>query len=215
MVCDGCPPRRISTRFDYWVEERCDDDWTQLEVRDGAKVPLIVEALKRQVETGKRCRPMAVEEVLVAIRYKDRDSKVVKTDYYLSNAAAETPLEAEHRIEECFQRAKGQVRLADYEVRNWTGWHHHQTLCLLASWFLLVETRRAEKKSPAMTFQQVRIEVASRLRNELGCDSARHVNWRIELRLLRNQRARLYHWEKHNRLPPKNLERKRILGQSN
>ncbi|TWT59617.1 hypothetical protein Pan54_03250 [Rubinisphaera italica] len=52
----------------------------------------------------------------------------------------ETPLEefaraakVEHRIEECFQRAKGQVGLADYEVRNWTGWKHHQTLCLLAA----------------------------------------------------------------------------------
>ncbi|WP_146501819.1 hypothetical protein [Rubinisphaera italica] len=58
----------------------------------------------------------------------------------MSNATVETPLEefaraakVEHRIEECFQRAKGQVGLADYEVRNWTGWKHHQTLCLLAA----------------------------------------------------------------------------------
>ncbi|HBN77250.1 MAG TPA: IS701 family transposase, partial [Planctomycetaceae bacterium] len=148
---NGRPSKRTSTRVDHWLKERCDDDWTKLEVRDGEKGPLIVEALKRQVETGKRCRPTAAEEVLIVIRYKDRDSRVVKTDYYLSNATVETPLKefaraakAEHRIEECFQRAKGEVGLADYEVRNWTGWHHHQTLCLLASWFLLVETRRAE-----------------------------------------------------------------------
>ena len=48
------------------------------------------------------------------IRYKDRDDQqVVKTDYYLSNASADTKLaefgrvaKAEHRIEECIQRAK-------------------------------------------------------------------------------------------------------------
>ena len=28
---------------------------------------------------------------------------------------------AEHRIEECFERAKGEAGLGDYQVRNWTG----------------------------------------------------------------------------------------------
>jgi SRSO17 transposase len=35
--------------------------------------------------------------------------------------------------------------LADYEVRNWTGWQHHQTLSLLAMWFLVSETQREKK----------------------------------------------------------------------
>ena len=93
------------------------------------------------------------DEVLVVIRYKDRDDqRVVKTDYYLSNAAAETPLtefarvaKAEHRIEECLQRAKSEAGLADYEVRNWIGWQHHQTLSLIATWFLIKEARRGKK----------------------------------------------------------------------
>ena len=53
------------------------------------------------------------------------------------NAAPGTPLwqlarvaKAEHRIEECLQRSKSEAGLADYEVRHWTGWHHHQTLLL-------------------------------------------------------------------------------------
>ena len=61
-----------------------------------------------------------------------------KLDYYLSCAAADTPLaelarvaKAEHRIEECLERAKGEAGLADYQVRNWPGWHRHQTLSLL------------------------------------------------------------------------------------
>ena len=74
------------------------------------------------------------------------------TDYYLSNARIETPLaefaraaKAEHRIEECLQRAKSEGGLADYGVRNWIGWHHHQTLSLIATWFLVTELRRGKK----------------------------------------------------------------------
>ena len=52
-----------------------------------------------------------------------------------------------------FDRGKGEAGMGDYEVRNWTGWHHHQTLSLLASWFLNVETRRAEKKDSGDYFQ--------------------------------------------------------------
>lgn len=156
----GRPAKRPSWRVDRWIAKRSDDDWIAVEVRDGEKGPLKVEALKRHVETGKRGRTTVAEEVLIVIRYRDRDSAVVKTDYYLSNAEPETPLaefcraaKAEHRIEECIQRGKGEAGLADYEVRNWIGWHHHQTLSLLASWFLNVETRRAEKKDACNNIQ--------------------------------------------------------------
>ncbi|MBA3315940.1 MAG: IS701 family transposase [Planctomycetaceae bacterium] len=154
----GRPAKRPSRRVDRWVAECGSDDWSPVEVRDGEKGPLSVEALKRRVETGQRARPTAAEEVLVVLRDRDRDSQVVKTDYYLSDAGlsdagVETPLvefcraaKAEHRVEECLRRGKSETGLADYEVRNWVGWQHHQTLSLLAAWFLNVETRRAEKK---------------------------------------------------------------------
>ena len=51
---------------------------------------------------------------------------------------------AEHRIEECLKRAKGEAGLGDYQVRTWEGWHHHQALSLLATWFLTQETRRGK-----------------------------------------------------------------------
>ncbi|WP_405412993.1 IS701 family transposase [Streptomyces decoyicus] len=39
-------------------------------------------------------------------------------------------------IEECFQAAKGQGGLDHYQVRNWTAWHRHITLAMLALAFL-------------------------------------------------------------------------------
>jgi hypothetical protein len=73
----------------------------------------------------------------------------------LSNADAGVSLEefarvakAAHRVEECVQRVKREAGLADYQVRNLIGWHHHQTLSLLAAWFLNKETRRGKNTDP-------------------------------------------------------------------
>ena len=35
-------------------------------------------------------------------------------------------------IEECFEEAKGEVGLDQYEVRRWDGWYRHITLAMLA-----------------------------------------------------------------------------------
>ena len=149
----GRKPSRPWTRVDQWVASRTEGDWTEIDVRDGAKGPLIVGVVKRRVVARTDKRQEGHEEVLVVIQYKDRDDRnVIKTDYYLSNATPDTELaefarvaKAEHRIEECIQRAKSEAGLADYQVRTWKGWHHHQILSLIATWFLVTETRRGKK----------------------------------------------------------------------
>jgi SRSO17 transposase len=149
----GRYPKRPWMRVDEWRESLKGSDWTTVDVRDGSKGPLIVEVVKRRVVARTDKRQEGHEEVLVVVRFRERDEgRVVQTDYYLSNAAAETgPAEfarvakAEHRIEECIQRGKSEAGLADYEVRNWNGWHHHQILSLIAVWFLIAEARRGKK----------------------------------------------------------------------
>ena len=149
----GRKPKRPWTRVDAWAASLDEEAWTKVDVRDGSKGPLVVEVAGRRVVARTDKRQEGHEEVLVVIRYTDRDNhSVIKTDYYLSNAAPETALaefarvaKAEHRIEECLQRAKSEAGLADYEVRNWKGWHHHQTLSLIATWFLVTEARREKK----------------------------------------------------------------------
>jgi SRSO17 transposase len=48
-------------------------------------------------------------------------------------------------VEECFETAKGECGLDQYEVRNWTGWHRHITLSLLAHADLTVVRARATR----------------------------------------------------------------------
>jgi len=149
----GRPPTRPWHRVEPWSQALSADAWRRVDVRDGSKGPLVVDVVKRRVVSRTHRRQQGHEEMLVVMRYRDRDNQqVVKVDYYLSNAEPETPLwefarvaKAEHRIEECLQRSKSEAGLADYEVRNWTGWHHHQTLSLLATWFLVTETQRGKK----------------------------------------------------------------------
>jgi SRSO17 transposase len=51
-------------------------------------------------------------------------------------------------VEECFETAKGECGLDEYEVRNWTGWHRHITLSLLAHAYLSVVRAQAVRSEP-------------------------------------------------------------------
>jgi SRSO17 transposase len=52
-------------------------------------------------------------------------------------------------IEDCFEAAKGEVGLDEYEVRKWDGWHRHVSLCLLAHAYLAVVRSVAEDEEDA------------------------------------------------------------------
>jgi SRSO17 transposase len=150
----GRRPQVPYMRADRWCQALPASAWTTIDVRDGAKGPLVVEAVKTRVRAKSDRRRNGPEEILVVVREEQGDG-TMKHDYHLSNAPPETTLvelarvvKAEHRIEECLERAKGEAGLAQYQVRNWTGWHHHQTLSLLAAWFLTQEDMRGEKIHP-------------------------------------------------------------------
>jgi SRSO17 transposase len=146
----GPHPKTPFIRVRDWCKKLPEDTWTKIDVRDGEKGPLIVEAVKHRVQARTETGGTGPEEVLFLTRELQADN-TYKLDYYLSNADADVPLEefarvakAAHRVEECFERAKGEAGLGDYQVRNWIAWHHHQTLSLLAAWFLNKETRRGK-----------------------------------------------------------------------
>ena len=146
----GRPRKTPFGRVDRWCAAAPDSAWQTIEVRAGEKGPLVVQVAWTLVQARTEGKGSDVWETLVVFREKQGDG-AWKHDYLLSNAWVTTPLEefarvfkAEHRIEECLQRAKGEAGLADYQVRTWEGWHHHQTLALLATWFLTQETRRGK-----------------------------------------------------------------------
>jgi SRSO17 transposase len=147
-------PRVPFRRVDRWQAALPEEAWQTIEVRAGEKGPLVVQAVRTLVPARTEGRPSDAAEFLVVFREHQSDGSW-KHDYLLSNAPLTTPLaefarvfKAQHRIEECLKRAKGEAGLGDYQVRTWEGWHHHQTLSLIANWFLTRETRREKNPDP-------------------------------------------------------------------
>jgi SRSO17 transposase len=150
----GRHPKSPFMRMDRWCGQLPESAWTTVEVRDGEKGPLTVDVVKRRVQARTTTGGTGPDEVMIITRERQADG-ICKHDYYLSNGDPEILLKefarvakAEHRIEECLERAKGEAGLGDYQVRNWIAWHHHQLLALLAAWFLNQETRRKKNPDP-------------------------------------------------------------------
>jgi SRSO17 transposase len=161
LVRDLVPPdppssgqgRRKRTPFvraEVWRQALAEEDWQTIEVRDGEKGPLVTQVAWTLVQAKTEGKVSDVAESLLVFREEQSDGRF-KHDYLLSNEIASDPPEelawvykAEHRIEECLKQAKSEAGLADYQVRTWEGWHHHQCLSLLATWFLSEEARRGK-----------------------------------------------------------------------
>jgi hypothetical protein len=91
-------------------------------------------------------------------------------------------------VEECFETAKGEVGLDQYEVRSWSGWYRHITLVLFAHAYLTVVRAQTQapqprkKKTPRYPQPPHRITAADRARGapsavgigvEAGCSRGR------------------------------------------
>ena len=173
-------------------------------LRDGTKGPKVVWVAGTRVQTKASGKNSSETEWLVVTR---TDSKSPEYRYHLSSAAEDVALEtlahvasARYWVEDCIERAKGRIGLDHYEVRSWVGWHHHMTLCMIATWFLVLEHRRLIERTPAMTVQQSAEAVGEILRDP-------HVDLRwlarkLTRRLCRAEETRIHHWSKFNRLPP-------------
>jgi SRSO17 transposase len=146
----GQPRKRPWQRVDAWRDSLPNDAWKPINARDGEKGPLRIEVATCRVLAKINQRAMAYEETLVVIRSLDEEG-ATKHDFYFSNAPRGTPAKdfarvalAAHRIEEAIKRSKSEAGLSHYEVRNWRGWHHHQALSLIATWFLVCEHNRGK-----------------------------------------------------------------------
>ncbi len=120
------------------------DGWHRLSAGAGAKGPRLYDwAYARHSSDA----DAGWEKGLLVRRKLDRPDELAS---YLTHAPEGTALAdlvrvagSRWTIESCFEAAKGEVGLDQYEVRSWTGWHRHVTLALLAHAYLAVVRRAA------------------------------------------------------------------------
>ena len=119
-------------------------------VSEGTKGPIEYEFTKRRIILSYNDLPQ--KTVWLIIRRTIEDQPVYK--YYLSNAPTSARLSLfvwlsgiRWAIEQCFEETKSELGMDHYEVRKYTGWHHHILTCMLAHFFLWHLKIRLGKKS--------------------------------------------------------------------
>ena len=135
------------------LKEVRETEWTRLSAGAGAKGPRLYDWARVQLNSPGRERARW-------FLFRRSLSDKTKVAHYLVHAPDTTSLAAmveaagkRWPVEECFESAKGEIGLDDYEVRKWRGWYRHMTLCLVAHAFLAAarvtaNTREEGKQVP-------------------------------------------------------------------
>ena len=124
--------------------------WYRRQVSEGSKGPIAYEFTKMRVVLAKDGLPWKQVWLIIKRSLGDRPEYY----YYISNAPLGTRLKTfvwlsgvRWAIEQCFEEAKTELGLDQYEVRKLPGWQHHMLTCMLAHFFLWHLRIRLGKKS--------------------------------------------------------------------
>jgi SRSO17 transposase len=130
-----------------WLADVPAKAWRRLSAGDGAKGPRLYDwaYLPYRSDTA----PGWQKGLLIRRKIK----KPTEFTFYLTLTPIGTTLAelvqvagTRWTVEACFEAAKGEVGLDQYEVRSWTGWHRHITLAMLAHAYLAVLRQAAVGK---------------------------------------------------------------------
>ena len=127
----------LQVRADRLASGVAESAWVRCSAGNGAKGPRVYDWIAVDIrplrEPGKGYWLLARRSV----------AKPGELAYYVCFGPAGTTLEelvsvagTRWAIEECFEEAKGEVGLDQYEVRRWDGWYRHVTLAMLAHAYL-------------------------------------------------------------------------------
>ena len=162
----GKAPKRLQAqslplRVDELAKHQPVEAWQRVKLRDSTKGFLFVKVLHRRIwvwdgrEAQAHCWHLLVRRPLNA-------SDDVK--YSLSNAQADTPLPRlafmqgqRYWVERAIQDGKQECGLADYQVRQWRGWHHHMALCMMVMLLMLKQRVLNQAQYPLLSCRDLRV----------------------------------------------------------
>ena len=127
-----------------WLEDVPGNGWQRLSAGEGAKGPRLYDWA--WLPDGSDDASGWQKGLLIRRKLAHPEAFT----FYLTRAPAASGLSDLVRVagtrwtvEACFEAAKSEVGLDQYEVRSWTGWHRHITLAMLAHAYLAVLRRAA------------------------------------------------------------------------
>lgn len=142
----------------WWPQEA----WKRISAGDGSKGPRYFDWAYRSLPSSRT----GWERGLLIRRSIEDPNELA---YFLTYAPIGTPLEklvqiagTRWSIETSFKQTKNEVGLDNYEVRTYTGWYRHMTMCMIAFCFLMLVRNRlriaegiSEKKTVLPTSRMI------------------------------------------------------------
>jgi SRSO17 transposase len=141
-----------ASRADVLAAHAPDQAWKRRSCGNGSKGPRVFDWAAATMPEGDGEPPGWSRYLLVRRSLTPNAKGELELAYYLCCAPAGTPDEELIRvagsrwaIEECFQTAKNETGLDQYQVRRYDAWYRHATLAMLAHAYLAVTAATAPK----------------------------------------------------------------------
>ncbi len=141
-------------------------DWKRRSAGDGSKGPRLYDWAIEEIPS---LNSEFKNFVLFRRSIKDENEIAYYFGYAKANAMFDQIIKAagsRWSVEECFESAKGEVGLDQYEVRSWVGWYRHITLSMIAHSFLVITKNRIFdshliKRNPFEDFKKKRLSMST------------------------------------------------------
>lgn len=163
----GLPPIRV----DGYLKGLRNTDFQKVKIRKGTKGWIKAKAHVVRVWVWDGKEPQARERTLF-IRKPDKKKGPVK--FALSNIPKENKtlqdfafMQAQRFwIERAFEDCKGELGMADYQVRKYNAWYHHQALVMFAMLYVNKQKILHQESIPLLSVRDVRLQLIALLKNE-------------------------------------------------
>ncbi len=186
----GRPPKRPWQSVKTWAESLGTAAWRRVDVRDGAKGPLVVDVVKRRVVSRTHRR-----------QTRSRRPSLRSWPGWPKPNIASKNVCSEARAKRAWPTMRCAIGRAGSIIKRFRSWQHG---------FWSKKPSGGKKWTPAMTLPQIRQGIAMILHEAYQCDTRAHLLDACQKRLRRNELARFYHWKQRNLLPPLNLHKRQF-----
>jgi SRSO17 transposase len=158
-------------RVDDYLKGLCNTDFQTVKIRKGTKGWIKAKAHVARVWVWDGKEPQARERTLL-IRKPDKKKGPVK--FALSNIPKESKtlqdfafMQAQRFwIERAFEDCKGELGMADYQVRKYNAWYHHQALVMFAMQYINKTKIENQENIPLLSVRDIRLQIIALLKKD-------------------------------------------------
>ncbi len=171
----GRKPSRLksdveSIEVQEYLKELKNKDFKEVKLRKGTKGWIMAKVHAAKVWVWDRKEERARERTLI-IRKGVKKKEEIK--YALSNIKLEQKTAQQFAfmqgqrfwIERAFEDVKGELGMADYQVRKYNAWYHHQALVMQAMGYINKTRIENQENIPLLSVRDIRLQIIELLTN--------------------------------------------------